>query len=157
MPNQISNSVKKIDDPSKFLDGTRVYIQGSMWDGFVNGKRDFTDGPYNIQNLKYFFKYSFYNYKFNPEVGFVGFPVAATIRATMPQEGWQIPIFKKLFDDYVEEVSNPVWAYHKCIPYLNPGIVHDQIELYGKAKDLNDFYENTQLVNYIQYRALLEG
>ncbi|KAF6139808.1 hypothetical protein GIB67_009655 [Kingdonia uniflora] len=128
-----------------------------MWDRFANGKRDFTDGPYNIQNPEDFFKDSFYNYGFNPEVGSVGFPIAATIRATMPQEGWQIPIFTKLSDGYVEEVSNLVWTYHKYIPYSNPGTIHDQIELYGKAKDLDDFYEKAQLVNYIQYRALLEG
>ncbi|KAF6141937.1 hypothetical protein GIB67_037905 [Kingdonia uniflora] len=123
MPNQINNSIKEIDDPSKFLDGTRIYIQGSMWDRFANGKRDFTDGPDNIQNPEDFFKDSFYNYGFNPEVGSVGFPVVATIRATMPQEGWQIPIFKKLSD----------------------GIAHDQIGLYGKGKDLDDFCEKAQL------------
>ncbi|KAF6143240.1 hypothetical protein GIB67_039023 [Kingdonia uniflora] len=87
----------------------------------------------------------------------VGFPVVATIRAAMPQEGWQIPIFKKLSDGYIEEVSNPVWTYHKCIPYSNPRTVHDQITLYGKVKDLDEFCEKAQLVNYIQYRALLEG
>ncbi|KAF6174361.1 hypothetical protein GIB67_027832 [Kingdonia uniflora] len=103
-----------------------------MWDKFANGKRNFTDGPYNIQNSKDFIKENFYNYGFNPEVGFVGFSVAATIRATMPQEEWKILIFKKPSDGYVEEVSNP-------------------------AKDLDDLCEKEHLVNYIQYRALLKG
>ncbi|KAF6135351.1 hypothetical protein GIB67_027225 [Kingdonia uniflora] len=107
-----------IDDPSKFLDGTRINIQGSMWDGFTNGKRDFIDGPCNIQNLEDFFKDSFYNYGFNLKV---------------------------------KEVSNPIWTYHKYIPYSNPGTVHDQIELYGKAMDLDDFCEKAQLVSYIQH------
>ncbi|EOY11336.1 Glycoside hydrolase family 2 protein isoform 6 [Theobroma cacao] len=144
-------------DPSQYLDGTRIYIQGSLWDGFANGKGDFTDGPYEIQNPEDFFRDDYYNYGFNPEVGSVGMPVAATIRATMPPEGWQIPLFKKLPNGYTEEVPNPIWEYHKYIPYSKPGKVHDQIELYGIPKDLDDFCLKAQLVNYIQYRALLEG
>ncbi|KAL2345697.1 hypothetical protein Fmac_006982 [Flemingia macrophylla] len=146
-----------LTDPSQYLDGTRIYIQGSMWDGFADGKGNFTDGPYEIQNPEDFFKDYFYNYGFNPEVGSVGMPVAATIRATMPSEGWQIPLFKKLRDGYVEEVPNPIWEYHKYIPYSKPTKVHDQIQLYGAAIDLDDFCLKAQLVNYIQYRALLEG
>jgi mannosylglycoprotein endo-beta-mannosidase len=127
-------------DPSQYLDGTRVYIQGSMWDGFANGKGDFTDGPYDIQNPEDFFKNNFYKYGFNPEVGSVGMPVADTIRATMPPEGWKIPVLKKLPGGYTEEIPNPIWEYHKYIPYSNPKkSVHDQIELYGTPKDLDDF------------------
>jgi mannosylglycoprotein endo-beta-mannosidase len=126
-------------DPSKYLDGTRVYVQGSMWDGFADGKGDFTDGPYEIQYPESFFKNSFYKYGFNPEVGNVGVPVSATIRATMPPEGWSIPIFRKGIDGYIKEIPNPIWDYHKYIPYSKPGKVHDQIELYGHPKDLDDF------------------
>lgn len=144
-------------DPSEYLDGTRIYVQGSMWDGFANGKGDFTDGPYEIQNPENFFKDDFYNYGFNPEVGSVGMPLAATIRATLPREGWQIPLFNKLDNGYVQEVPNPMWDYHKYIPYSKPGLVHDQILLYGTPTDLDDFCIKAQLVNYIQYRALLEG
>ncbi|XP_073136769.1 mannosylglycoprotein endo-beta-mannosidase isoform X2 [Henckelia pumila] len=144
-------------DPGEYLDGTRIYVQGSMWDGFANGEGDFTDGPYEIQNPENFFKDDFYNYGFNPEVGSVGMPVAATIRATLPREGWQIPLFNKLDNGYVEEVPNPIWDYHKYIPYSKPGLVHDQILLYGTPTDIDDFCLKAQLVNYIQYRALLEG
>ncbi|KAJ3676287.1 hypothetical protein LUZ60_003699 [Juncus effusus] len=150
-------SAEKSTDPSTYLDGTRVYIQGSMWDGFADGKGNFTDGPYEIQNPQDFFKDDFYSYGFNPEVGSVGMPVAATIRATMPEEGWAIPIFKKLDSGFVEEVCNPIWEYHKYIPYSKPGKVHDRILLYGYPKGLDDFCEKAQLVNYVQYRALLEG
>ncbi|KAI8026876.1 Mannosylglycoprotein endo-beta-mannosidase [Camellia lanceoleosa] len=161
--NSTENSNSKEDrsevlrDPSQYLDGTRIYIQGSMWDGFANGKGDFTDGPYEIQYPESFFKDDFYEYGFNPEVGSVGMPVAATIRATMPREGWQIPLFNKLPDGYVQEVPNPIWEYHKYIPYSKPSVVHDQILLYGTPKDLDDFCLKAQLVNYVQYRALLEG
>ncbi|KAJ6380235.1 hypothetical protein OIU76_016817 [Salix suchowensis] len=146
-----------LKDPTDYLDGTRVYIQGSMWDGFANGKGDFTDGPYEIQYPESFFKDDFYKYGFNPEVGSVGVPVAATIKATMPPEGWKIPLFKKLPNGYIEEVPNPIWEYHKYIPYSKAGKVHNQILLYGTPTDLNDFCLKAQLVNYIQYRALLEG
>ncbi|CAL5378846.1 unnamed protein product [Camellia sinensis] len=161
--NSTENSNSKEDrsevlkDPSQYLDGTRIYIQGSLWDGFANGKGDFTDGPYEIQYPESFFKDDFYKYGFNPEVGSVGMPVAATIRATMPPEGWQIPLFNKLPDGYVQEVPNPIWEYHKYIPYSKPSVVHDQILLYGTPKDLDDFCLKAQLVNYVQYRALLEG
>ncbi|XP_073005370.1 mannosylglycoprotein endo-beta-mannosidase isoform X2 [Typha latifolia] len=144
-------------DPSKYLDGSRIYIQGSMWDGFADGKGNFTDGPYEIQSPEAFFMDDFYRYGFNPEVGSVGMPVAATIRATMPSEGWEIPLLNKRSDGYIEEVPNPIWEYHKYIPYSKPGKVHDQIELYGHPKNLDDFCEKAQLVNYDQYRALLEG
>ncbi|KAK9735414.1 hypothetical protein RND81_04G204500 [Saponaria officinalis] len=144
-------------DPSLYLDGTRVYVQGSMWDGFADGEGNFTDGPYEIQNPENFFKDDYYKYGFNPEVGSVGMPVAETIRATMPAEGWLIPLFRKLENGYVEEVSNPIWQYHKYIPYSKPGLVHDQILNYGTPKDLDDFCLKAQLVNYVQYRALLEG
>ena len=128
-----------LKDPTNYLDGTRIYIQGSMWDGFANGKGDFTDGPYEIQYPESFFKDDFYNYGFNPEVGSVGVPVAATIKATMPPEGWKIPLFKKLPNGYIEEVPNPIWEYHKYIPYSKAGKVHNQILLYGTPTDLNDF------------------
>lgn len=127
------------EDPSLYLDGTRIYVKGSMWDGFANGKGDFTDGPYEIQYPEDFFKDNFYKYGFNPEVGSVGMPVATTIRATMPEEGRVIPIFRKVSDGYIEEVPNPIWDYHKYIPYSKPGKVHDQIVQYGIPKDLNDF------------------
>ncbi|XP_031491893.1 mannosylglycoprotein endo-beta-mannosidase [Nymphaea colorata] len=153
----VENFGSSSSDPSQYLDGTRQYVPGSLWDGFANGKGDFTDGPYEIQDPSNFFRDDFYKYGFNPEVGSVGMPVAATIRATMPPEAWKIPLFIKVDGGFIEEVPNPIWKYHKYIPYSKPGKVHDQIELYGTPKDLDDFCEKAQLVNYVQYRALLEG
>ncbi|CAN1199475.1 Mannosylglycoprotein endo-beta-mannosidase [Linum perenne] len=160
MPSEIKHDTPSVSRTlSDYLDGTRSYVQGSMWDGFANGKGDFTDGPYEIQNPESFFKEDFYKYGFNPEVGSVGMPVAATIRATMPKEGWQIPLFNKLDNGYVKEVPNPIWNYHKYIPYSKPeNKVHDQILMYGGVPEsLDDFCLKAQLVNYVQYRALLEG
>ncbi|KAK4427659.1 Mannosylglycoprotein endo-beta-mannosidase [Sesamum alatum] len=146
-----------LKDPSEYLDGTRIYVQGAMWDGFGNGKGDFTKGPYEIQDPENFFKDDFYSYGFNPEVGSVGMPVAATIRATIPPQGWQIPLFRELPNGCVEEVPNPVWNYHKYIPHSKPESANNQILLYGTPKDLDEFCLKAQLVNYTQYRALLEG
>lgn len=152
-----SEPQKTLTDPSCYLDGTRIYIQGSLWDGFAKGNGDFSDGPYGIQNPEDFFKDTFYSYGFNPEVGSVGVPVAATMKATMPPEAWQIPYFIREANGYISEVPNPTWQYHKYIAYSDPGKVHDQIESYGKPKDIDDFCEKAQLVNYVQYRALMEG
>jgi mannosylglycoprotein endo-beta-mannosidase len=126
-------------DPSVYLDGSRIYIQGSLWDGFAEGNGTLTDGPYGIQNPEDFFKDSFYSYGFNPEVGSVGVPVAATVKATMPKEAWKIPDFVKQENGFIEEVPNPTWQYHKFLPYSCPGKVQDQIESYGEPKDLDDF------------------
>ncbi|KAF5195275.1 Mannosylglycoprotein endo-beta-mannosidase [Thalictrum thalictroides] len=155
--NVLKDLLPASDDPSLYLDGTRVYIRGSMWDGFANSKGDFTDGPYAIQNPEDFFKDSFYQYGFNPEVGSVGVPVVATIKATMPAEGWKIPVLSMQPEGYVKEIANPIWEYHKYIEYSNKGLVRYQLDLYGEPKDLDDFCEKAQLINYIQYRALLEG
>ncbi|KAK6159893.1 hypothetical protein DH2020_003274 [Rehmannia glutinosa] len=87
----------------------------------------------------------------------LGMPVAATVRSTIPPYGWQIPLFKELPNGYIQEVPNPIWNYHKYIPHSKPELVHNQILLYGTPKDLDDFCLKAQLVNYTQYRALLEG
>ena len=141
---------KAYQDPSLYLDGTRLYIQGSLWDGFAKGNGDFSDGPYEIQNPEDFFKDDFYQYGFNPEVGSVGMPVAATIRVTMPPEAWEIPLFQKLPSGYIKEVPNPVWDYHKYIAYSKPGKVHDQIEMYGEPKNLDDFCEKVHQTFYFE-------
>ncbi|XP_039154859.1 mannosylglycoprotein endo-beta-mannosidase-like isoform X2 [Eucalyptus grandis] len=63
----------------------------------------------------------------------------------MPLEGWQILIFEKLSNGYTEEAANPIWQYHKYIPYSKPDKVHDQIKFYGTPKDLDDFCLKTGL------------
>lgn len=128
-----------LKDPSEYLDGTCTYVQGAMWDGFANGKGDFSKGPYEIQDPENFFRDDFYSYGFNPEVGSVGMPVAATIRATIPPQGWQIPLFRELHNGCVQEVPNPICNYHKYTPHSKPKLVHNQILLYGTPKDLDDF------------------
>jgi hypothetical protein len=81
-------------------DGTRAYVSGSLWDGFADGKGAtrpnspmFWDGPYGPQDPRVFFDADFYPFAFNPEVGSVGIPVEATLRAALPGPLSAIPDF----------------------------------------------------------------
>jgi hypothetical protein len=47
--------------------------------------------------------------------------------------------------------EDEIWAYHKYIGY------DSTIYAYGAVKDLRDFARKAQLVNYDQYRGLMEG
>ncbi|CAM6101571.1 unnamed protein product [Calypogeia fissa] len=147
-------------DVTQYLDGTRLYIQGSLWNGFADGKGGWSDGPYGIQNPEDFFEDNFYPYAFNPEIGSVAVPSAATIRATMPEEAWEFPQIVQR-DGGLEEIPHQIWDYHKYLPYSGKnycgGEVPHQIAAYGKIKDMEDFCYKAQLVNYIQYKALIES
>lgn len=103
-------------DVTLYLDGTRLYVQGSLWEGFADGEGGWSDGPYGIQNPEDFYDDDFYGFAFNPEIGSVAVPFAATIRATMPEEAWAFPQIVES-QDGVEEVPNPHWDYHKYLPY----------------------------------------
>lgn len=138
----------EVADPSLCLDGTRLYIQGSLWEGFAKGNGDFTDGPYGIQNPEDFFKDDFYAYAFNPEIGSVGVPVSATMRMTMASEALDPPRLERLPDGYTVEHPNLTWDYHKYIPYADANKkVQDQIALYGEPTGIEDFCEQVFLPN----------
>ncbi|KAG6541986.1 hypothetical protein Mapa_016623 [Marchantia paleacea] len=145
-------------DVTQYLDGTRTYVQGSLWSGFGEGQGDWSDGPYGIQNPEDFFADNYYSYGFNPEIGSVGVPNAATIRATMPPTAWDPPKMEEVEGGYINDVPNETWDYHKYIPYCDPEKnVKSQICTYGKYTDLDDFCAKAQLANYVQYKALFEG
>ena len=65
----------------------------------------------------------------------------------LPKQNYTVPIEY----DGTEAVKDPVWTYHKYIDYGN------SLEPYGTPEDMADFAEKAQLVNYNQYRALIEG
>ncbi len=50
------------------LDCTHAYVSGSLWSGFGQGRGQFSDGPYGIQDPLAFFDPAFYRWPFNPEV-----------------------------------------------------------------------------------------
>lgn len=100
-------------NPSQSIDGTRLYIEGSLWSGIAAGNGLFRDGPYTIQIPENFFTEYYYSYAFNPEIGNVGVPNADTIRSTMPPEAWDPP------DALAGEHPNATWFYHKYIAYAD--------------------------------------
>ncbi|GAQ88413.1 glycoside hydrolase family 2 protein [Klebsormidium nitens] len=162
-PPDINEALEKelrLDDgsgPVGLLDGTRQYFCGSLWEGFAKGDGAFRDGPYTIQEPSRFFEDDFYPYAFNPEIGNVGVPVAETIRATMDEAHWAPPTFHTLDDGSIVETPNECWDYHTYIPYSQAGVVRNQIALYGIPTTLDAFCDQAQLVNFVQYRALLEA
>ncbi len=125
------------------LDGTRYFIEysnsDSMSDNQLGGNGD---GPYGIQNINTFWEHQ--TFPFNSEIGSVGMGDYESLKRFIPAENMKIP-----GNSYHDEDS--VWAYHKYIGY------GDHIDAYGKPKDVKDFADKAQLVNYNQYRALMEG
>jgi len=122
-------------------DETRYYVNYSTSDSILrNIIGGVGDGPYGIQNpLRFFVTQSF---PFNPELGSVGMPNVETMRKMMDEKDLHPP---------VNDRANRVWQYHKYIGY------EDQIERFGKIKNIDDFCRKAQVVNYEQYRALQEG
>lgn len=125
------------------LDGTRWFIEYSNSDSMsYNSLGGNGDGPYGIQPIARFWEER--TFPFNSEVGSVGVGDYESLERFIPKENLIAPTdpTKKL---------DPVWEYHKYIGY-------DQyIQPYGEVTDAKDFANKAQLVNYDQYRALMEG
>ncbi|RYD75894.1 MAG: glycosyl hydrolase [Sphingobacteriales bacterium] len=139
-PEDILNPIK--NDILPRLDGTRKFFDFSNSDEMsYNAIGGNGDGPYGIQDPKSFWAVKTFPY--NSEVGSVGVGDYESLERFIPKENMIAPQFKSKPDS--------VWDYHKYIgydQYINP---------YGKAKDAKDFAMKAQLVNYDQYRALMEG
>ncbi|KQS41209.1 glycoside hydrolase family 2 TIM barrel-domain containing protein [Pedobacter sp. Leaf194] len=130
------------DDILPRLDGTRILFDFSNSDEMsFNSLGGNGDGPYGIQNPTSFWANKTFPY--NSEVGSVGVGDFESLERFIPKENLLAPQFK--------EKPDSVWDYHKYIGY------DEYINPYGKAKDAKDFAMKAQLVNYDQYRALMEG
>ena len=143
LPQDIMNPLRDSILPK--LDGTRWFIDYSNSDdmsyNFLGGNGD---GPYGIQPLKTFWAQR--TWPFNSEVGSVGVGDYTSLERFMPKENMVVPVFKNN-----KSVVDSVWDYHKYIGY------DASIDPYGKATDVRDFAKKVQLVNYDQYRGLMEG
>ncbi|MDF2188111.1 glycoside hydrolase family 2 TIM barrel-domain containing protein [Paraflavitalea sp. CAU 1676] len=133
------------------LDGTRVFFDYSNSDSMSmkilggNG-----DGPYNIQPTDTFWK--FRTYPFNSEVGSVGTGDYESLKRFIPAENMTPPVYTPAAGDQrAREKADSVWEYHKYIGYSK------YISPYGPVRDVPDFANKAQIVNYDQYRALMEG
>jgi len=129
------------------LDDTRWFVEYSnsenMSRNILGGNGD---GPYGIQPLSVFWDQR--TFPFNSEVGSVGINDIEAFKRFMPAENMVIPEF----DESTGKTKvDSVWDYHKYIGY------DASINKYGKAKNVEDFANKAQLVNYDQYRALMEG
>jgi mannosylglycoprotein endo-beta-mannosidase len=133
------------------LDGTRVFFDYSNSDSMsMNILKGGGDGPYNIQPTDTFWK--FRTYPFNSEVGSVGLGDYESLKRFIPIENMVPPVYTPAAaGQRAREKADSVWEYHKYIGY------QDHISRYGPVKDARDFAMKAQLVNYDQYRALMEG
>ncbi|GAA4330313.1 hypothetical protein GCM10023149_35410 [Mucilaginibacter gynuensis] len=130
------------------LDNTRWFIEYSnsetMSRNVLGGNGD---GPYGIQPLSVF--WDFKTFPFNSEVGSVGVGDIESLKRFMPAANMEaLPEFDEANG---KTKTDPVWDYHKYIGY------DAVINKYGKPKDATDFTAKAQLVNYDQYRGLMEG
>ncbi len=137
------------------LDGTRWFIDYSNSDDMSkNTLGGNGDGPYTIQNISTFWETR--TFPFNSEVGSVGVGDLQSLERFIPKANLVAP---KYIAPDKREVKGPsekvdsVWDYHN---YLGVGY-EQHILPYGKPSDVADFARKAQLVNYNQYRGLIEG
>lgn len=137
------------------LDGTRWFVDYSNSDDMSrNTLGGNGDGPYGIQDVSTF--WNFKTYPFNSEVGSVGVGDLESLKRFIPAANLIspqfIPVDKREPKGPSEKVDS-VWDYHN---YLGVGYENHLLP-YGKPTDINDFTKKAQLVNYDQYRGLMEG
>ena len=131
------------------LDGTRTFIDYSNSDSMsFNTLGGNGDGPYGIQSLRTFWATK--TYPFNSEVGSVGMGDYESLERFIPKKDLVPPVYNAR-QRHGEGTENEIWSYHKYISY------DSSVYAYGPIKDLRDYAEKAQLVNYEQYRALMEG
>ena len=131
------------------LDGTRTFFDYSNSDSMsYNNLGGNGDGPYGLQNIATFWGHQ--TYPFNSEVGSVGTGDYESLQRFIPADHLTAPVYRGRGKDG-EGTEDPVWSYHKYIAY------DSSVYAYGPIKDLRDFANKAQLVNYDQYRALMEG
>lgn len=87
----------------------------------------------------------------------MGIPVVESMRAAFP-EPWQQapPQWIGRPDGGLTEVPNSAWEAHTFMGYGTPG-GGNQLALYGVPRSLEEYCEQAQVANYVQYRALLEA
>ena len=130
------------------LDGTRWLIPYSNSDSLsLNPFGGNGDGPYGIQPIRRFWAER--TFPFNSEVGSVGAGDYESLARFIPKENLVAPRWNPARRP--AETVDSVWDYHLYISY------EDHLLPYGAPRDARDFGRKAQLVNYNQYRALMEG
>ena len=125
------------------LDGTRFFFEYSNDDSMSLHS---ADGPYTIQPDRYFWEHR--SFPFNSEIGSVGVGDRESIERFIPKEHLVVPRYDQLKKKWIVD---SVWQYHKYSGY------DSSVVAYGHPTDIKDFGMKAQLVNYNQYRALIES
>jgi mannosylglycoprotein endo-beta-mannosidase len=125
------------------LDGTRYFFEHSNHDSMSLHAHD---GPYTIQKDKHFWEHK--SYGFNSEVGSVGIGDIESLERFIPASNLVPPLYERIGGKWF---ADSVWQYHKYSSY------DSAVETYGHPLNAADFAKKAQLVNYNQYRALMEG
>ncbi|MGA9293914.1 MAG: glycoside hydrolase family 2 TIM barrel-domain containing protein [Ignavibacteriaceae bacterium] len=132
-----------VDSLLPALDNTRYFFEYSNADSMShNSIGGNGDGTYQIQPLSYFWERR--SFPFNSEIGSIGIGDYQSLERFIPPQDMFLP--GSTWTDL-----DSVWRYHK------PSWYSHFIDAYGKPTDLRDFAEKAQLVNYNQYRGLIEG
>ncbi len=125
------------------LDGARVFFEYSNDDSMSYQAHD---GPYTLQSDTFFWSHR--SFGFNSEVGSVGIGDRESLQRFIPEANMVVPSYDAATRKWR---IDSVWQYHKYVGY------DSSIEVYGHPTDIQDFTMKAQLVNYNQYRALIEG
>ena len=118
---------------------------------YFNHKGGVGDGPYGIQEPVSFWRNR--SWAFNPELGSVGTGDYEALQRFIPESNMVIPGKYQSSETGQSRRSNvdPVWRYHKYIGYGN------FISRYGDPKTVREYADIAQLINYNQYRSMIEG
>ncbi|HUI31878.1 MAG TPA: glycoside hydrolase family 2 TIM barrel-domain containing protein [Candidatus Acidoferrales bacterium] len=125
------------------LDTTRYFFEYSNVDSMSYNFIGRTgDGPYWLEPVRFFWENRFF--PFNSEIGSVGMGDYESLERFIPQQDMTLPgpAWKNM---------DSVWGYHE------PGWYGSFIDAYGKPMDVKDYADKAQLVNYDEYRGLIEG
>lgn len=125
------------------LDGTRYFFEYSNHDSMSLHAHD---GPYTIQPDRYFWEHR--SWAFNSEVGSIGIGDITSLRRFMPEANLVPPKYDAAQGKWV---ADSMWKFHKFCSY------DSAVEAYGHPDEAAQFARQAQLVNYNQYRALMEG
>lgn len=125
------------------LDSTRYFFSFSNTDSMsYNSVGRTGDGPYWLEPVKYFWQNRFF--PFNSEIGSVGMGDSVSLARFIPPQDLVIP-------GSTWTQIDSVWRYHE------PAWYGSSIDAYGKPTGISDYAEKAQLVNYDEYRGLIEG
>ena len=167
-PKMIANGIR---DTLATYDPHRFYISSSMYASPTTGEYNITyalspmDGPYGLLLPSQWYAernpglggYNTTPISYQPEVGSVSTPTLKSLRRFLSAKSladFSVP--PPLADETDVHYS---WRYHKYLPYTSKSHNYDHIYAYYNttAITMHDYIWASQLVQYQQYKSLIEG